>query len=298
MLSLQAFGVLAYPNIDPVFLEIGPVKLHWYGLAYVAGILCGWLYGRYLVGTPRLWKNGVSPITKLQLDDAILYLVLGIVLGGRIGYVLFYNPLQYLADPLTVFSVWDGGMAFHGGLVGVTLGLFLFCRKNRVPLLSLIDVVAASVPFGLFFGRLANFINGELWGSPSTVPWAMVFPTGGPEPRHPSQLYEAALEGVLLWVILRIATHGFRSLHRPRLTGGIFILCYGIFRTMVEAFWRLPDAQLGYLYGGWLTMGMLLSFPMILVGLWAIATAKTSTWQPPEDVAPQAPAASKDAARP
>ena len=296
MLSLQTFGVLAYPNIDPVFLQIGPIALHWYGLAYVAGILCGWLYGRYLVANTRLWPNGVSPITKLQIDDMILYLVLGIVLGGRLGYVLFYNPLQYLADPLTVFSVWDGGMAFHGGLVGVTLALVLLCRQYKVPFYSLIDVVAASVPFGLFFGRLANFINSELWGSPSNVPWAMVFPTGGPEPRHPSQLYEAALEGVVLFLILLVATHAFKTLGRPRLTAGIFILCYGIFRSIVEAFWRIPDEQLGYLYGGWLTMGMLLSLPMILVGLWAIATAKPVAYapKPAEDAGTRA----EDTARP
>ncbi|MBP0614345.1 prolipoprotein diacylglyceryl transferase [Jiella mangrovi] len=291
MLPLQTFGVLAYPNIDPVFLQIGPIALHWYGLAYVAGILCGWLYGRYLVANPRLWPNGVSPITKLQIDDMILYLVLGIVLGGRIGYVLFYNPMEYLADPLSVFSVWDGGMAFHGGLVGVTVALILFCRQNKVPFFSLIDVVAASVPFGLFFGRIANFINSELWGSPSNVPWAMVFPTGGPEPRHPSQLYEAALEGVLLWIILRIATHSFKSLGRPRLTAGLFIFFYGVARTLVEAFWRIPDAQLGYLYGGWLTMGMLLSAPMLLVGAWAILTARPVAYEPREsadDVAEKA----------
>lgn len=296
MLSLQTFGVLAYPNIDPVFLEIGPIKLHWYGLAYVAGILCGWLYGRYLVGNAKLWPNGVSPITKLQIDDMILYLVLGIVLGGRLGYVIFYDPMQYLADPLTVFSVWDGGMAFHGGLVGVTLALVLFCRHYKVPFYSLIDVVAASVPFGLLFGRLANFINSELWGSPSTVPWAMVFPTGGPEPRHPSQLYEAALEGVLLWIILRIATHAFRSLHRPRLTAGLFIFFYGVARILVEAFWRIPDAQLGYLYGGWLTMGIILSLPMLLVGIWAIVTAKPVTYEP--RISEEAVAGNRDSTRP
>ncbi|TFF23058.1 prolipoprotein diacylglyceryl transferase [Jiella endophytica] len=296
MLSLQTLGVLAYPNIDPVFLQIGPIALHWYGLAYVAGILCGWLYGRHLVANTRLWPNGVSPITKLQIDDMILYLVLGIVLGGRIGYVVFYDPLQYLADPLTVFSVWDGGMAFHGGLVGVTVALILFCRNTGVPFFSLIDVVAASVPFGLFFGRIANFVNSELWGSPSDVPWAMVFPTGGPEPRHPSQLYEAALEGVLLWIILRIATHGFKTLGRPRLTAGLFIFFYGVARILVEAFWRIPDAQLGYLLGGWLTMGMVLSFPMLLVGLWAIATAKPVTYEPAEGAGEIA--GSRDSARP
>ncbi|MBO0664031.1 prolipoprotein diacylglyceryl transferase [Jiella sp. MQZ9-1] len=296
MLPLSTFGVLAYPHIDPVFLSIGPVQLHWYGLAYVAGILLGWLYGRHLVSNRKLWPNGVSPITKLEIDDAILYLTLGIVLGGRLGYVIFYDPAVYLAHPLQVFSVWDGGMAFHGGLVGVTVAIILFCKQRGVPFFSLIDVVAAAVPFGLFFGRIANFINGELWGSPSNMPWAMVFPTGGPMPRHPSQLYEAALEGILLWIILRIATHVFKSFGRPRLTAGIFILCYGIFRIMVEAFWRMPDKQLGYLYGGWLTMGMVLSIPMLLVGLWAIATAKPKTYEPRPDDA--SGTTSEDVARP
>lgn len=279
MLEVATLGLLTYPQIDPVFLDLGPIQLRWYGLAYVAGILCGWLYGRYLVGKTELWPNGVSPITKTQIDDFILYITLGIVLGGRLGSVIFYDFQRYLDDPLAVLRVWEGGMSFHGGLIGVVLAILIFCRINRVPLFSLIDVVAASVPFGLFFGRIANFINGELWGAPSDAPWAMVFPEGGPVPRHPSQLYEALLEGILLFLVLRLVTHHFKMLARPRFTGAVFILGYGIARIVVE-FFRMPDVQLGYLYGGWVTMGMVLSVPMLLVGIWGMATAKRRVYSP------------------
>ena len=281
MLPLSTLGVLTYPQIDPIFLDLGFIQLRWYGLAYVAGILCGWLYARHLVSSRRLWPNGVSPITKLQIDDFIVYVTLGIVLGGRLGSVFFYDFPRYAADPWAVFYVWEGGMSFHGGLIGVTIAILLFCRVNRVPLWSLVDVVAASVPFGLFFGRIANFINGELWGAPTTVPWAMVFPDAGPLPRHPSQLYEAGLEGIVLWIILRIATHRFKMFRKPRFTGSLFIFCYGCARIFSECF-RMPDVQLGYLYGGWLTMGMVLSFPMLLVGIWGMWAAKPRAYEPRE----------------
>ncbi|KAB0679804.1 prolipoprotein diacylglyceryl transferase [Aureimonas leprariae] len=281
MLSLPAAGLLAYPRIDPVILHIGPIALHWYGVAYVAGIVCGWLYGRHLVGNPRLWPGGVSPITKEQIDDFILWITLGIILGGRLGSVFFYDLDRYIANPFAVFAVWDGGMAFHGGLIGVVLAIVGFTWKNRVPVFSLIDVVAAAVPFGLFFGRIANFVNGELWGAPTDVPWAMVFPTGGDVPRHPSQLYEAALEGVMLWLVLRVLTHRLGALGRPRLVGSVFIGLYGCMRIFVE-FFRMPDAQLGYLYGtDWFTRGMELSIPMLLVAAWGIATAKPRSYAPP-----------------
>ena len=280
MLTFPTLGVLTYPQIDPVFLDLGFIQFRWYGLAYVAGILCGWLYGRYLAGNSRLWPNGVSPITKTNIDDFILYITLGIVLGGRLGSVFFYDFERYAQNPLDVFKVWEGGMSFHGGLIGVTIAIGLFCRQYKVPLFSLIDIVAASVPFGLFFGRIANFINGELWGAPTNVPWAMVFPTAPDAlPRHPSQLYEAALEGILLWLILRIATHYFKMFRRPRFTGSLFIFCYGCARIFVE-FFRMPDVQLGYLAFGWVTMGMVLSAPMLIVGIWGMATAKPRTYAP------------------
>ncbi|WP_182085482.1 prolipoprotein diacylglyceryl transferase [Aureimonas sp. ME7] len=280
MTASALLGVLAYPAIDPVFLQIGPIALRWYGLAYVAGILCGWLYGRHLVGSARLWPNGVSPITKADIDDFIVWITIGIVAGGRLGSIFFYDFERVAADPLSALRVWEGGMSFHGGLLGVVVAMALFCRTHKVPLFSLIDVVAASVPFGLFFGRIANFINGELWGAPSDVPWAMAFPLAGPEPRHPSQLYEAGLEGIVLFLLLRILTHHFGALGRPRLVGGAFLLLYGAARIFVE-FFRLPDAQLGYLLGtGWLTMGMVLSLPMLAIGLWAMASARPRAYAP------------------
>ena len=285
MFDIALLGVLAYPRIDPVFLQIGPIALRWYGLAYVAGIVCGWLYGRHLVGTSRLWPNGVSPITRTDIDDFIVWITVGIVAGGRIGSILFYDFDRVLADPLSALRVWEGGMSFHGGLLGVVIAMALFARTHRVPVWSLIDVVAASVPFGLFFGRIANFINGELWGAPTSVAWAMVFPTGGPEPRHPSQLYEAALEGIALFLILRILTHRFGALGRPRLVGGAFLFLYGLARIFVE-FFRMPDAQLGYLAGtSWLTMGMVLSLPMVLIGLWGMASARPRAYPPREPAA-------------
>lgn len=279
MLTFPTLGVLTYPQIDPVFLDLGFIQFRWYGLAYIVGILCGWLYGRHLAGNSRLWPNGVSPITKTNIDDLILYITLGIVLGGRLGYALFYDFERYAAAPLEIFKVWDGGMSFHGGMIGVVLAILVFCRQYNLPLFSLIDVVAASVPFGLFFGRIANFINGELWGAPTTVPWAMVFPDAPDAlPRHPSQLYEAALEGIVLWLILRIVTHRFAMFRRPRFTGAVFIFFYGCARIFIE-FFRMPDAQLGYLYGGWLTMGMVLSAPMLIVGIWGMATAKPRSYE-------------------
>ncbi|MCW4113810.1 prolipoprotein diacylglyceryl transferase [Aurantimonas sp. MSK8Z-1] len=279
MSSLSLMAILSYPNIDPVLLQLGPVRLHWYGLAYVAGILCGWLYARSLAGNPRLWANGVSPISKTDIDDFILWVTLGIVVGGRLGSILFYDFGRYLEDPLAAFAIWEGGMSFHGGLVGVVLALVLFTRSRRLPLFSLIDVVAAVVPFGLFFGRIANFINGELWGAPSDVPWAMVFPTGGDVPRHPSQLYEAGLEGIALFLLLRLLTHHFKMLRKPRFVGSAFLGFYACSRIFVE-FFRMPDVQLGYLYGGWLTMGMVLSVPMLFVAAWGLLTARERTYAP------------------
>ncbi len=262
---------LPFPAINPVAIAIGPFAVRWYGLAYFAGILIGWWYARRLVSSERLWGGRPAPMTTLDIDDFLLWLVVGIVGGGRIGYALFYQPGHYLDDPLGFFRVWEGGMSFHGGLVGTILAMTIFALRRKIPMLSLFDVSAASVTFGLFFGRIANFINGELWGRPTDLPWGIVFPSGGPLPRHPSQLYEAGLEGLLLFVVLRILTHGFTSLRRPGLTGGAFICGYGLTRIAIE-FVREPDVQLGYLAGP-LTMGMLLSTPMVLIGLAAMALA-------------------------
>ena len=262
---------IAFPAIDPVAVQIGPIAVRWYGLAYFAGILLGWCYARQLVSNERLWGGRAAPLTRADIDDFLLWAVAGVILGGRLGYAIFYQPDHYLDDPLAFFRVWQGGMSFHGGLTGVILAAILFALRRNIPPLSLLDVLAAVTPIGLFFGRVANFINGELWGRPSDVPWAMVFPAGGPLPRHPSQLYEAALEGVLLFLLLFVLTHALGSLRRPGLTGGAFIGGYGACRFFVE-FFREPDAQLGFI-SGFLTMGMLLSLPMLLIGLAAILWA-------------------------
>ncbi|MBV8447758.1 MAG: prolipoprotein diacylglyceryl transferase [Hyphomicrobiales bacterium] len=255
--------VIPYPMISPVLVEIGPFALRWYALAYVAGLIVGWWLAKRIVADDGLWGGRAHP-TPTDVDDLIVYAALGVVLGGRIAYVLFYNFSFYLARPWEILTVWRGGMSFHGGLIGCMLAMALLARSRRLPVLAFFDTVAAVVPIGLFLGRLANFVNGELWGRVSNVPWAMVFPNGGPQPRHPSQLYEAGLEGIVLFTILLVAVrHG--GLRRPGLVSGLFGLGYGLARIAVE-FVREPDAQLGYLYGGWLTMGMLLSLPLVLAG--------------------------------
>jgi phosphatidylglycerol---prolipoprotein diacylglyceryl transferase len=263
---------IPFPAFDPVLVHIGPLAIRWYALAYIFGILLGWLYARAILRSRRLW-GGPAPLTALDLDDFILWATLGIILGGRIGYVLFYNLPHFLAHPLEIVELWKGGMSFHGGFIGCVLAVVLFARRRKIPILSLGDITCAVAPIGLFFGRLANFINGELWGRPSDVPWAIVFPGAGPLPRHPSQLYEAMLEGLVLFVVLALFVR-FGALKRPGLMLGAFALFYGVARSASE-FFREPDAQLGFLWGG-LTMGMLLSLPMILGGaliIWLVRRA-------------------------
>ncbi|MDF1609680.1 prolipoprotein diacylglyceryl transferase [Hoeflea sp. YIM 152468] len=263
---------MAFPEIDPVIFGIGPVQIRWYGLAYVTGILLGWRYARRLVGTGRLWPAGNARMTALDIDDFLIWATIGIVAGGRLGYILFYDFAAVSANPVRALEIWNGGMSFHGGLLGTLAAMVLFARKRAIPLFSLFDVVCAVVPVGLLFGRLANFINSELWGKLTDVPWAFVFPTGGPFPRHPTQLYEAALEGLLLLAILAWLIYRRQALKQPGLVAGSFVTGYALSRIIVE-FYREPDAHIGYLAGGWLTMGMVLSLPMLAVGLWAIATA-------------------------
>jgi len=256
--------VLPFPAIDPIALQFGPLAVRWYALAYIAGILIGWWYLRRLVETPRLWGALDRP-TVAELDDFVLWATLGIVLGGRIGYVLFYNLAHYLEHPLEVAMLWKGGMAFHGGLLGSIVAMLLFARGRGFSFLTLFDLFAAAAPIGLFFGRLANFINAELWGRATDVPWAMVFPFAGPDPRHPSQLYEAALEGVVLYAVIGHLVHRTDTLKAPGALAGVFAMGYGLARFVVE-FFREPDVQVGYLLGG-ITMGQILSLPMILGGL-------------------------------
>src|SRR5262245_20174904 len=264
--------VLPFPAIDPVLIQIGPFALRWYALAYIMGILLGWMYARAIIRAESLW-GGKAPMTVTDYDDFVLWVTLGVILGGRIGYVLFYNPAYFAQNPLEILKLWNGGMSFHGGFIGVVLAVFLFARSRGIPFLSLADVTCAVYPIGHFLGRLANFINGELWGRTTDVGWAMVFPTGGPEPRHPSQLYEAALEGLLLLVVLAwFMRRG--ALTRPGLVPGIFAVGYALTRILCELF-REPDRQLGFLWGG-LTMGMLLSIPLMLLGVAFILNAVRS----------------------
>jgi phosphatidylglycerol:prolipoprotein diacylglycerol transferase len=269
--------VLPFPSIDPVLIQIGPFALRWYALAYIMGILLGWLYARAIIRSEPLW-GGKAPMTVADYDDFVLWVTLGVILGGRIGYVVFYNPAHFAANPAEIIQLWKGGMSFHGGFVGVVLAVFLFARSRGIPFLSLADVTCAVYPIGHFLGRIANFINAELWGRPSDVPWAMVFPGGGPIPRHPSQLYQAVLEGLLLLVVLAwFVRRG--ALKRPGLVTGLFALGYGSTRIVCELF-REPDPQLGFLWGG-LTMGMLLSIPLMLAGLGFIWNAvRTRAPQP------------------
>ncbi|MEZ5648464.1 MAG: prolipoprotein diacylglyceryl transferase [Alphaproteobacteria bacterium] len=252
---------IAFPVIDPIAISIGGFAVRWYALAYMAGILCGWRWAAHMA---RQQDGTVKP---QHVDDIVIWITLGIVLGGRVGYVLFYKPAYFFSHPLEIPMMWQGGMSFHGGMLGVFLAMFLYARQQGFSFFSLSDIIGASVPFGLFFGRIANFINGELWGRPADVPWAMVFPGAGSLPRHPSQLYEATLEGILLFLVLYIAwKQGLWR--RTGALSGVFMIAYGSFRFLIE-FTRQPDAHLGLLWGG-VSMGQLLSFPMILIGIYLL----------------------------
>lgn len=265
------FLLVDFPVFDPVALALGPIVIRWYALAYIVGIVLGWVYARSLIKKERLW-GGEVPITLPQLDDFILWVTIGIIVGGRTGYVLFYNLPFFIAHPSEILELWKGGMSFHGGFLGCVVAVMWFAWRNRIPILSLGDITTAVAPIGLFLGRIANFINSELWGrhAEASLPWAMIFPNGGPLPRHPSQLYEAGLEGIVLFTALAIMIR-MGALKRPGLILGSFIAIYGIARIIGEHF-REPDPQLGFLWGG-LTMGMLLSVPMIIVGAIIITAA-------------------------
>ena len=261
---LMPFFVIPFPAIDPVAISLGPVAIRWYALAYIVGLLIGWRYCLALAGrSPHL-------AGRQDVDDFLVWATLGVVLGGRIGYVLFYKPGYYVFHPLEALYVWHGGMSFHGGALGVTIAIVLFTRARKIPLFAFSDIITEAIPIGLFFGRIANFINGELFGRPTQVPWAMVFPNGGSMPRHPSQLYEAFCEGVLLFLLL-FAAERLGARQRPGIVTGLFLAGYAVARMSGELF-REPDAQLGYLVFG-TTMGQLLSVPLLIAGvaiiLWA-----------------------------
>lgn len=266
------FLAIAFPVFDPVAIQLGPIAIRWYALAYIGGIVLGWVYARSLVKKERLW-GGPAPISLPQLDDFILWVTIGIILGGRTGYVLFYNPAFFAQHPAEIFQLWNGGMSFHGGFLGCVAAVMWFASRNGISILSLGDITTAVGPIGLLLGRLANFINGELWGRQADpgLPWAMIFPNDRLHLlRHPSQLYQAALEGVLLFAVLAVMIR-MGALKRPGLVLGSFILIYALARIIGEVF-REPDAQLGFLWRG-LTMGMLLSLPMIIAGLILIVRA-------------------------
>ena len=270
---------MPFPDFDPVLLQLGPIAIRWYALAYVAGILLGWRYAVSMLKNPRLWTRRPPPATTEQLDDLILWITLGVILGGRLGHVLFYTPQIITQDPLEIFQVWHGGMSFHGGVIGVSIAMILYAWRNKLDLLRLADVICAAYPIGHFLGRIANFINGELWGRVTDAPWGMVFCNkhilqtlgycpAGTLPRHPSQLYEAALEGLALFLILRWATHGAKLTNRRGVVVGMFLVLYAVFRIAIENV-RQPDQGLENLPLG-LTMGMILSFPMIVGGIFLI----------------------------
>lgn len=250
---------IPYPYIDPVLVEIGPFAIRWYALAYLFGLILGWQYARWLAKHP---PNRIAPI---DVDDFLIWATAGVILGGRLGYVLFYRTDYYFSNPLAMAEIWKGGMSFHGGLLGVVIAGVLYCRFRRLPTLSFADLIFCAAPIGLGLGRIANFINGELVGRPSDVAWAMVFPGYGSEPRHPSQLYQATLEGLVLFIVLHLLWRVQAVRDRAGILSGAFLVGYGLFRSFAELF-RQPDANLGFLYAG-ATMGQLLSLPMVVAGI-------------------------------
>jgi phosphatidylglycerol---prolipoprotein diacylglyceryl transferase len=275
---LAVLPILPFPAINPILISIGPFAVRWYALAYIVGIIAGWFYARAIIASERLW-GGPAPLTVIDFDDFVIWITAGIILGGRTGYVLFYDLPRFIEHPWQIFALWNGGMSFHGGVAGCIVAIVAFALKRGIPMLSLGDVVAAVCPIGLFLGRIANFVNGELWGRPTDVPWAMIFAHSDLNPRHPSQLYEAALEGVVLFFVLGLMVR-CGALKRPGLVAGSFALGYGVARVTSELF-RQPDAQLGFLWGG-LTMGMLLCIPLMLGGI-AILTYTLTRDQKPEN---------------
>jgi phosphatidylglycerol---prolipoprotein diacylglyceryl transferase len=273
---------LPFPNIDPIAFAIGPIAIRWYALGYLFGVLLGAAYGYLLLARKQLWHRGEPPFPARDIWDFAFWTMLAIVIGGRLGYVLFYNLPYYLENPSQILNTLDGGMSYHGGMLGLMLAVIVFTRiKGSGKWLSGLDLIASVSTIGIFLVRIANFINAELYGAPTSLPWGVVFPTDPEQlPRHPSQLYEAALEGLLLFLVIRVATHVFYALRRPGLVAGIFGIGYALSRIAVE-FVRLPDVQIGYLFGtGWVTMGMMLSLPILAAGLVLVVYAATRRENP------------------
>ncbi len=269
---MTPLALLTYPNIDPVAIELGPISVKWYGLAYMAGLLLGWFYIRRLVTTPKLWSGDKPPLTLERVDDLLLYITGAVIIGGRLGQVLLYDPEFYFSNPAEIIKVWKGGMSFHGALIASGILIVVFARAYKVSARSVMDLCCAAVPFGLFFGRIANFINSEHWGRVTDAWVGMVFPNGGDNPRHPSQLYEAALEGLVMFVIMRIATHHLFALKRPGLTTGIWLIWYAIARSISE-FFREPEPS-HILNIGPFTAGQFYCLPMLLLGIYMIWSAR------------------------
>ncbi len=268
---------MPFPDIGSVAFTLGPLVIRWYALGYLFGIGLGILYGRSMLKRKSLWKNSAAPFTPDQFVDFAIWAVLGAIVGGRLGYVLFYSPAYFAANPLHIFQTWLGGMSFHGGMLGVLFAMYLFGRPKKANYLSSVDLLAAVAPIGIFLVRIANFVNGELYGRETTLPWGVIFPGGGDLPRHPSQLYEAALEGLVLFLVIRVVTHMFFGLRKPGLAAGVFSTGYGISRMLIEQV-RLPDAHIGYLFGtDWFTQGMVLTIPMLIVGIILIIIGLKST---------------------
>lgn len=269
MLTLAA---LNFPNIDPEAFSIGPVSIKWYGLAYMAGLILGWLYVRRLLSTPHLWRKSTPPLTIDRVDDLLLYITLAVIIGGRLGQVLLYEPGYYLSNPAEILKTWRGGMSFHGALIGSAIAILIFARQYKVSARTVMDLCCAAVPFGLFFGRVANFINSEHWGRTTDAAIGMVFPNGGPEPRHPSQLYEAVLEGLVMLVIMRFMTHKMLGLKQPGLVAGVWLVWYAIARSICE-FFREPE-PIHALNIEPFTAGQVYSLPMLALGIYFIVTAR------------------------
>ncbi len=282
MIPMMTIWAIPFPDMDPVAVQIGPIAIKWYGLAYLTGLLLGWLYIRRLLSQTKLWADDRPPFLPQKVDDLLIYMVAGVLIGGRLGFVLFYEPSYYLENPLDIFAVWKGGMAFHGGLFGSGVAIWIFSRRNGINPWSTSDLCTATVPIGIFFGRIANFINGELFGRPTDAPWGMVFPEARlhypdvePTARHPSQLYEAMLEGLLLFIVLRILTHYYGALKRPGLVSGTFLVGYALARSTAELF-REPHFAHSLNIEP-LTVGIVYSIPMLLLGLFVIYFARTQS---------------------
>jgi phosphatidylglycerol---prolipoprotein diacylglyceryl transferase len=267
-------AAISLPFLDPVAFSIGPFVVRWYALAYIVGLLFANWYMKQLADTPKLWGANPSTLSVQQVDDFFLWSMAGVIGGGRLGYVLLYNPAYYLSHPLDIVKVWDGGMSFHGGFLGVVVACLIYGNHHGKSLDRMLDLGAAAVPVGLGLGRLANFMNSELWGKPTEAPWGVIFP-GQQVARHPSQLYEAVLEGLLIFVAVRVATHRYGAFKYPGRAAAIFAFIYGVSRIFVE-FFREPDAHIGYI-GGLLTMGMIYSLPLVLVGFWLWVRSKRPT---------------------